>query len=263
VALLATLVLGALAFMRTRPIITTDTPAAELSFPPRHAAPVSSAMPGRETAVPREPHLTGPAIGAAAPAAPSAAPRPVASTEVAATDATGEGPQAAGLAPEGPAAASGTAAPFRSAGKPKEDALGAAWAAAEGHPHLPAGRAPTKAAVSSRAEGRTEGRTVAKAAVPSVIVDPWARPPRSPAAVAAPRQAPAAPAACSVRFGTQPWADVWIDGKNTGGHTPYSASIPCGSHQVMFKRRDLGLTKTYTVQARPGEPLRQSFPFEP
>jgi hypothetical protein len=55
---------------------------------------------------------------------------------------------------------------------------------------------------------------------------------------------------------------VWIDGKKTGGHTPYLNNVSCGVHTVTFKRPDLERSKTYTITVKPGEPLRQSFPFE-
>lgn len=88
-------------------------------------------------------------------------------------------------------------------------------------------------------------------------------PPEMTLAVATPALAPAseAPAGtgCSIRLGTQPWTEVWIDGQNTNSHTPYSEPIACGKHEVTFKREDLGLTKSTTVTLRDGETVKRSF----
>ena len=40
---------------------------------------------------------------------------------------------------------------------------------------------------------------------------------------------------CTITVGTRPWSEVWIDGKNTGRHTPYSENIACGKHKLMFR----------------------------
>ena len=63
---------------------------------------------------------------------------------------------------------------------------------------------------------------------------------------------------CSVRLGTKPWTEVWIDGHNTNSHTPYSEPIPCGSHEITFKRDDLGLTKSMTITLKDGETVKRS-----
>ena len=63
-------------------------------------------------------------------------------------------------------------------------------------------------------------------------------------------------------MGTHPWAEVWIDGKNTRSHTPYSDHISCGKHELTFKRDDLKLSKTVTVSLRAGEAIKQSFALD-
>jgi serine/threonine-protein kinase len=70
---------------------------------------------------------------------------------------------------------------------------------------------------------------------------------------------PASNSACSVTLGTRPWSEVWIDGRKTRRHTPYTATLGCGRHTLTFKRNDLRLTKTFPVFLYPGEPLKQSF----
>jgi eukaryotic-like serine/threonine-protein kinase len=67
---------------------------------------------------------------------------------------------------------------------------------------------------------------------------------------------------CALILGARPWAEIWIDGKNTRAHTPYSESIGCGMHKVTFKRPDLGLAKTFNVVLPPGETLKQTFSLE-
>jgi hypothetical protein len=67
---------------------------------------------------------------------------------------------------------------------------------------------------------------------------------------------------CTITVGTRPWSEVWIDGKNTGRHTPYSESIPCGKHKLAFKRPDMNLLRNESVNIKPGEKFRQSYPLE-
>ena len=67
---------------------------------------------------------------------------------------------------------------------------------------------------------------------------------------------------CTITVGTRPWSELWIDGKNTGRHTPYSESIGCGKHKLTFKRPDLNLDRTENITIRPGEKFKQSFALE-
>jgi eukaryotic-like serine/threonine-protein kinase len=86
---------------------------------------------------------------------------------------------------------------------------------------------------------------------------------RSSSETSAPSQASVeASAACRMTVGTRPWSEVWIDGKNTRAHTPYSAAIDCGEHKLAFKRADLGVTKHITVAVRSGEPFKLSFALD-
>jgi hypothetical protein len=57
---------------------------------------------------------------------------------------------------------------------------------------------------------------------------------------------------CSVGVGSQPWAELWIDGKTTKHHTPYSEPIACGAHKLRFVREDLGIEKTVSITVHPG-----------
>ena len=64
---------------------------------------------------------------------------------------------------------------------------------------------------------------------------------------------------CSMMVGTTPWAEVWIDGRNTKEHTPYSENISCGKHKLSFRRQDLDLEKNVAITVRMGEPFKRSF----
>jgi serine/threonine protein kinase len=68
---------------------------------------------------------------------------------------------------------------------------------------------------------------------------------------------------CAITVGTRPWSEIWIDGKNTGRHTPYSESIACGKHKLTFKRPDLNLMRIESITVRPAERFKQSFSLDP
>ena len=65
------------------------------------------------------------------------------------------------------------------------------------------------------------------------------RPSRVPRPTPTPSVAAALPGAqpCVVSVNSVPWSEVWIDGKNTGKHTPFvDVEIGCGEHRIDFKR---------------------------
>jgi hypothetical protein len=65
---------------------------------------------------------------------------------------------------------------------------------------------------------------------------------------------------CSITIGSRPWADVWIDGKNTNKHTPFvDYKIACGKHKLSFKRPDLQIDQTESITVSPGEKFKQSY----
>lgn len=129
---------------------------------------------------------------------------------------------------------------------------------------LPAGdRAAPPTPVSSGSSGSRIGKTVGVGPNPAVrtgsrvvLHTP------SPIPAPAPR-ADAAVAACSLAVGTHPWSEVWIDGKNTGLHTPYSQAIPCGRHVLIFKRQDLGFNRTEPIELVAGGKFKQSWALGP
>ncbi|HTA19778.1 MAG TPA: protein kinase [Polyangia bacterium] len=65
---------------------------------------------------------------------------------------------------------------------------------------------------------------------------------------------------CTITIGSRPWAEVWIDGKNTNKHTPFADyKIACGKHKVQFKRADLQIDQTEAITVSPGEKFKQSY----
>jgi hypothetical protein len=78
-------------------------------------------------------------------------------------------------------------------------------------------------------------------------------------AAKAPSAEPAA-GECFITIGSRPWAEVWIDGKNTNKHTPFADyKIACGKHKIAFKRPDLQIDQTESITVSPGEKFKQSY----
>ena len=72
------------------------------------------------------------------------------------------------------------------------------------------------------------------------------------------------PAICSVTVGSSPWAAIWIDGKDTGKHTPVvQLAVACGKHILELRRRDLRLEHLATVDLRAGDHLKARYQLEP
>jgi len=65
---------------------------------------------------------------------------------------------------------------------------------------------------------------------------------------------------CSMTVNSVPWAEVWIDGKNTSQHTPVvDFKIPCGKHKLAFKRSDMQIDHSETINVRPGQNFKQRY----
>ncbi|MES1207471.1 MAG: protein kinase, partial [Pseudomonadota bacterium] len=95
-----------------------------------------------------------------------------------------------------------------------------------------------------------------------VTPTPSPRPRTTPTASAGGGEDSAGGGDCAITVGTRPWSEIWIDGKNTGRHTPYSESIGCGKHKLTFKRPDLNLQRTENITVHAGEKFKQSFSLE-
>jgi len=74
---------------------------------------------------------------------------------------------------------------------------------------------------------------------------------------------PGAAEGCSVRISSQPWAEVWLDGKNTGLKTPIeSLKVSCGAHKLELKRPDKDILQMEMLKVAPGKPYRGSYELE-
>jgi hypothetical protein len=79
---------------------------------------------------------------------------------------------------------------------------------------------------------------------------------------AAVESAPAAEGArdCVLSVASFPWADLWIDGKDTGQRTPVvHYPVSCGAHKLALKRRDLKIDRSEQVTVAPGHELKQHY----
>jgi serine/threonine-protein kinase len=109
-----------------------------------------------------------------------------------------------------------------------------------------------KRAVAARGKSRPgHGRTPA---TPDVKAAGKARAQEEPAPAAD------APRACLMSVGSFPWAELWIDGKDTGQRTPVvHYPVSCGAHRVSLKRRDLKLDRVEQVTVAPGHENKQHY----
>jgi hypothetical protein len=88
------------------------------------------------------------------------------------------------------------------------------------------------------------------------------RPSRLPRPASTPAVAPAPSDTqpCAFSVNSVPWAEVWVDGKNTGRHTPLvDVEIACGEHRIDFKRLDLDIAQSESIVVRPGQPFKRRY----
>lgn len=65
---------------------------------------------------------------------------------------------------------------------------------------------------------------------------------------------------CAMTVYSAPWAEVWIDGKDTGRHTPFvDDRIACGAHTLTLKRTDLQLGGTWSFTLRAGQRFQRHY----
>ena len=122
-------------------------------------------------------------------------------------------------------------------------------------------------AKSVRAELTAEPTTDPKRVVASQQQQQHHAPPAHPHAATAheghPVESP--PAAdqardCLLSVASFPWADLWIDGRDTGQRTPVvHYPVSCGTHKLALKRRDLRVDHAEQIMVAPGHELKQHF----
>jgi serine/threonine protein kinase len=198
-----------------------------------------------------------PVTATAAPAAPASGTSPSAPAAGAAAASTGDTVVAARPAPRPSAGAS----PSSGAGSGQAQAAGATSAdgvsAAPDKAKLTDAQLAAAGAARRRRPGRDlggDGTDATSAAGPGRLAR---------AGAAGDDSTASSGGDCTITVGTRPWSEIWIDGKNTGRHTPYSENIPCGRHKLTFKRPDMNLDRTETVNVRSGETFKQSYALEP
>jgi hypothetical protein len=65
---------------------------------------------------------------------------------------------------------------------------------------------------------------------------------------------------CTMTVNSVPWSEVWIDGKNTSQHTPIvDYKISCGRHKLAFKRTDMQIDQTESINVKPGQNFKQRY----
>jgi hypothetical protein len=115
------------------------------------------------------------------------------------------------------------------------------------------------------------GTLALAAPTPAPVPPEGTQPRRSPArprphaesAIKPPQAAPAPAESggqCQITVGTFPWSELWIDGADTGQHTPVVAMpIACGRHRLQFKRRDLRVDQVESVTLDAGHDFRRQY----
>ena len=71
----------------------------------------------------------------------------------------------------------------------------------------------------------------------------------------------AEPAArCLLTVGSYPWSELWVDGVDTGQHTPVVAlPLACGAHKLDLKRSDLNVDQVENVTLEEGRESKRHF----
>jgi serine/threonine-protein kinase len=76
----------------------------------------------------------------------------------------------------------------------------------------------------------------------------------------APATAGPAPGQCFVTVGSAPWAEVWIDGKDTGQPTPaVRLPVACGSHKLRLKREEMEIDEAMTIEVAPDHEFKHYY----
>ena len=129
-------------------------------------------------------------------------------------------------------------------------ALHASGSSAAEAPVLVRATASGEAAAAERPSPRGRARAVAplKAGAPATVDPP---------------EAQTGAADCRITIGSYPWADLWIDGANTGQQTPVvGLPVTCGPHRLGLKRRDLKVDQQESVTVNEGRELKREYELQ-
>jgi hypothetical protein len=68
------------------------------------------------------------------------------------------------------------------------------------------------------------------------------------------------PARCLLTVGSYPWSELWVDGADTGQHTPVvELPLACGAHKLQLKRSDLNVDQVENVTLEAGQAIKRHF----
>jgi hypothetical protein len=82
----------------------------------------------------------------------------------------------------------------------------------------------------------------------------------APAPAPAPAPAADAPRSCRLSVASYPWAELWVDGADTGLQTPVvKFAISCGRHRLEFKRRDRNVDQVESVTLTEGTEFKRQY----
>ncbi len=71
------------------------------------------------------------------------------------------------------------------------------------------------------------------------------------------------PRNCTLSVGSFPWAELWIDGRDSGQRTPVvHYAVACGAHTLGLRRPDLKLERSVPVILSPDHELKQHYEID-
>jgi hypothetical protein len=68
---------------------------------------------------------------------------------------------------------------------------------------------------------------------------------------------PAGSDSCAVTLSSNPWSEVWIDGRRAGNTPLVNHAVSCGHHEVVFRNADMQLTRRESIDVKSDEVLRK------
>jgi eukaryotic-like serine/threonine-protein kinase len=159
-----------------------------------------------------------------------------------------------------------TAAPPAAAPTPSpaaaEPAVAAAAPAAPDTPTPPASDPPTsdppviEGIGEQKSLGRSRPRATGTGKAPASVVGVGV-------GVGVGAKAGSVPGVCRITVGSYPWADLWIDGADTGQQTPVvGLPMSCGPHRLQFKRRDLRIDQIEHVMLNEGHEFKRQYELQ-
>jgi serine/threonine protein kinase len=123
----------------------------------------------------------------------------------------------------------------------------------------PAAAAPARSPTSANPVGPARGQPLSRAARlrENARANKAAQSARQPSGSS---MAAAAVRECRLTVGSFPWAELWVDGADSGLHTPVvQLPIGCGAHKLRLKRADLRIDHPVEVTLTAGREFKQQY----